>query len=206
VGFFLNDFEQVRDCSLIQDDPDVDGERSSHGMYIHSGARSVIVSNCLIENVRKYAIQLYGQELDSTLDGVKLLGNTIRNCHDGVIVTAFSEGPLFRNISIEDNQIEDIEGIAIRVRKGDQVSIRRNTINRCADGVVLADWQPGLQGYFLKGVNVENNTISHCHGAIWVIANNGEPVHEAVINNNTITDCGLTLSVQGVSSFSFTIK
>jgi hypothetical protein len=206
VGFFCNDWEQVRNCTLIQDDPSVTEQRSSHGMYIHSGARSVMVTDCLIENVRKFAIQLYGQSTDTTLDGVQLLRNTIRNCRAGVIVTSPSEGPMFRNITLNDNRFEDVEETAIRIMKGDQVSVRNNTITRCADGVVLADWNPTMSGFFLKGVNVENNKISHCNGAIWVIAQNGEPLQQIVIDGNTITDCGSTLVIRGARTFSSTIR
>jgi hypothetical protein len=193
VGFFCNGGERIRHCSLIQDDPDPTGLRSSHAFYIHSGARDVVVADCLIEKARKFGIHLYGEEVGTTIADIQVLRNRFRDCRAGIIITAPSEGPMFRNIRIQDNRFEGVQETAIRIRKGDGITVRGNTITRCADGISLAEWPEGLQGYILKNVLVEDNDISHCNGGIWITVGNNGSLPDTIIRRNRIRGVRVTI-------------
>ena len=121
VAIFCNGGEQITNCSLVQDDPNLNGARSSHGIYIHSGCTDVLVQDTLIENVRKYGAQVWGKVTDTVTSGVTFERVTFRNCLSALTIqqltpdTARAKGILIENCSF----FNSYGGPALSIKQGD---------------------------------------------------------------------------------------
>jgi hypothetical protein len=204
-GFICNGGERITNCSLVQDDPDVKGQRSSQAIYTQAGARDVAIADCLIANVRHIGVRIDLHGSESEFVGLQFARNTIRNCQDGIVVDASARDPMLRNLVIEGNRFEDMQFTAVRLAVGNQVSLRNNTFVRCADGIRMrADGASPLERPALQDVTIENNAFSGCN-AIILTAANGASVSSINLRGNTMTECPSSFVVQGVDSLYFTI-
>lgn len=106
---------------------------------------------------------------------VRLLGNEIRGGTQGILVAGGADG-----VSIDANQVADVDGNGIQIRDSSRVEVSGNAIRRARTGVHLAD----------SAATIEDNTVL------------GADLH-AVTLVGTVTGTALTnnaLSGQGSSA------
>jgi polygalacturonase len=127
VAIYCQGGEQINNCQLIQDDPNPDGAGSSHGLYIHSGTRNVSVQGTLIQNARKFAAQLYGEEGGTTISGITFSGCTIQNCKNGITMQGSSRA---QGVQILGCMLDGVYGgPGIEVLAGDNITIQSNLVS-----------------------------------------------------------------------------
>lgn len=211
---FLNGGETVRDCTFIQDDPDLYGERSSHGFYIHSGSKSVNIINCRVENARKFSAQVYGEELNTTTEDVTFKGSTFSKSSEGITVQMGGQGKARpKRITFEDCVFEDIyRYTGLWIMQGDDIVVRRCTFRNVKGGaLVLGRWNSYYSPDWSTIVNLvaEDCIFDNCPLPIYVedtqargkLINckivrpkfiNGSP-NKMTLNPTTITGITMTL-------------
>lgn len=207
MAIFCNGGERVSNCRLIQDDPSLFGERSSHGFYVHGGCRDVEIADTEIANARKYALQVYSESEPSVTDNIRLLRLNIHDCANGII-TAHGNPTAGRltNGLIEGCTIRGIyAGSSIAIKNGEGVIIRGNVIDgntgaaagRSGSGCYLGVWAPYEPGFSLKDVQVVGNTIRNCDRGIWSLPSNGGTFTNCLVSGNMVSACRMAYDVSG---------
>lgn len=181
VAVFCNGGERLLNCQLLQDDPDERMENSSHGIYIHSGCDDVRVENVLIERARKYGIQLYGQDPNTTIANVTLRDLTLRSCANGLTLQQSApDRARVKNLVVERLVTEDIYGgPALSIKQGDSAVFRDIRLGCRPGSQDSTGLQLGLYApYENTGFNVNNMTferpvITDCGRGIWAMLSFG---------------------------------
>jgi hypothetical protein len=213
-ALFCNGGETITDVDLIQDDPDLRGERSSHGFYVHSGASNVTMDGIRISNARKYSGQCYGEDANSYTDNLVLRNITIKNCANGLIISAAQlSAARPRNLLIDGVLAENVydSSGAIVVHTVDGGTIKNITVRGVTrgTGIKLGDWPPYLPGMNLKDLVVNNVTVTGAaKGAVWVHGVNGGTFSGVVLSgiSGTVIREGNTSGVTVIPSAPVVIK
>jgi hypothetical protein len=205
VAIFCNGGEQILNCSLIQDDPDLKGERSSHGIYIHSGCTDVLVQDTLIQNARKYAAQIYGQDLNTTTARITFRNVTVKDCANGITIQQNQpEAARAKDVLIEKCSITGTyNGPALSVKQGDGVKIVNNVLDGGLVGLQLGVWAPYEPGFTLSNLEAAGNVIRHFDVGILAMATNGGRFENVKLSGNTITDCQTPVDLHQSPGISF---
>jgi hypothetical protein len=207
VAVFANGGEQITNCQFIQDDPNLRGERSSHGIYIHGGASNVLVADCEFANIRKYAIQQYSEQVGTKTTGVRLLRLKIRDSANGIIFAHSQMGAG----DISDSMIDGCTitgvyaGSSLAIKDGDGVKITNNVIDgntgaasgHSGSGAYLGVWAPYEPSFSLSNVLVEGNTIKNCDTGIWVLPSNSGKFSNIIIRGNHVSGCRKNYDITG---------
>ena len=196
IGFFLNGGDTVEDCVLIQDDPSERLERSSHGIYIHSGCDNVTVSKVLIERARKYGIQLYGQDPGTTIRDVILRDVTLRSCANGLTLQQSApDRARVKDLTVERLIAEDIYGgPALSVKQGDGATFRDCRL-ACRAGVQdltclqMGVWAPYEPGFWMQDMLFERLTLENGWRGIWALASHGGRFERIRVVRPTFVNC-----------------
>jgi hypothetical protein len=193
LGVFLNAGAHVADCRFEQNDPDLKGEKTSHGLYVHSGASDVTVEHCEIAGARKYGIQVYGEQQGTEIARVRIRHNVFRRNAGHLIVGGTPNGPAIRDIRIENNRFADSDGTSIFLKKGGGLVFTGNRIvNAGGNGVQIGVWAPYEPGMRIDGVRIEKNRIEWTGGAkrtggqygIWALGQRGRLENLALLENS----------------------
>jgi hypothetical protein len=174
VGVFCNGGEQITGANLwVQDDPDLYGERSSHGLYIHSGAKDILVQDMLIQNARKFTAQLYGESDNTTIERI-----TFRNCRfidnqEGVTLQSGGPGKArSMDVLIEDCLFENTYRYpSMWLKHGDRVTVRRCTFRGSKHTAIALGRFNGWDSpdwAILRDLLIENCTIDSCNSSLYV--------------------------------------
>ncbi len=207
AAIFCNGGELVSNCQLVQDDPDLTGERSSHGFYIHSGAANVVIQDTTVRNCRKFAAQLYGEEENTTISNIRFLRCTFQNCADGVTIKQGRAGAArARDILIEDCTFRGIyRGPALAIMGGDQIRIERNLIENGRNaGIALGRWAPREGWGSIRDARLIGNTIRNCGAGIYGLASHGGRFVNVSLTNNHVSHCKVDVDLTGAPGVSVT--
>jgi nitrous oxidase accessory protein NosD len=194
VGVFLNGGAHVSDCRFEQNDPNLKGEKTSHGLYIHSGATDVTVEGCSIVGARKYGIQVYGEQKGTEIARVRIVNNVFKRNASHFIVGGTPQGPTIRDIRIENNRFSHSDGTSVFLKKGSGILFRNNQIVDAGSiGIQVGVWAPYEPGMRLQGVRIEGNKIDWTAGrkrsagqyGIWVLGQRGD-LRDLSLLDNTI--------------------
>jgi parallel beta helix pectate lyase-like protein len=190
MGFFCNGGEVIKSCHLVQTDPSLSGNQSSHGVYIHSGAKDVLIEDCHFENARKFGAQIWGQQPGTTCERVTFRRTTFKACRSGV---AIQQGELTANrakqIRFENCLIlGTYEGIALHLAQGDGITVTGCTLDGGRDGLALGVWSPAQAGFSLTGVRASGNIIRNMgEFGIYALASNGGRFVDCIVGPNTLS-------------------
>lgn len=190
---FCSGGERIANCQLIQDDPNLFGERSSHGFYIHSGSSDVVVQDTEIAGARKYAIQLYGENDPNPITGVQLLRLNIHDCENGIILAhGAATAGIATNCVIQGCAISGIYGgQGIAVKNGQGIDVSSNVIsNGIGAGISMGVWAPYEPNFSLSDVRVTGNTVRTCDRGIWALDSNGGTFTNCVVTGNLVNGLG----------------
>jgi hypothetical protein len=207
VAIFCNGGEQVVGCQLIQDDPDRLGERSSHGMYIHSGASDVTVSDTLIQNARKYGAQIYGEKEGSTIPRVHFQRVTFKDCANGITMQNFpSWAARAKDILIRDcHFLGAYNGPALSIKQGDGVDVLNCQIDGGPVGIALGRWEGADPRGWLSDVRITANTIRNCGIGIYAVRSDPDSFKGNVsVSGNTIVNCKVAVDLKSAPEIKFT--
>jgi parallel beta-helix repeat protein len=204
---FCNGGEQVTSCQLIQDDPNLFGERSSHGFYIHGGASHVLVADTEISGARKYAIQVYSESEPSVTDDVQLLRLNIHDCANGIITAhGNAQAGLLTHGLIEGCRIGGIyAGSSIALKNGHGLIVRNNTIDgnsgsqngHTGAGIYLGVWAPYEPGFDLIDVQVTGNTVRNVDRGVWALNSNGGTFQNCIVSGNLVSGNRMNYDITG---------
>jgi hypothetical protein len=189
VAIFCNGGERVTNCRLIQDDPDLMGERSSHGFYVHGNATDVQIVDTEIANCRKYACQVYSEAAGTTTKGVRLLRLKIRDSANGIIFAHSAPGAgEIVDAMIDSCQISGVyAGSSLSLKDGDGIQILNNVIDGGSTGIQMGVWAPYEPGFSLVNVNVQGNIVKNAGYGIWTLPSAGGTFKNIQINGNHVT-------------------
>lgn len=196
VCIFCNGGDVVEDCQLLQDDPLERQENSSHGIYIHSGCNHVRVERVLIERARKYGIQLYGQDVNTTIENVILRDVTMRSCANGLTLQQSApDRARVKNLLVERLVAEDIYGgPALSVKQGDgarftdcKLSARAGVQDLAC--LQLGVWAPYEPGFSVTDMTFEGLTLQNGWRGIWVLASNGGTFRNVRVLQPSFMNC-----------------
>jgi hypothetical protein len=201
VGFFLNGGEVVRNCQLIQDDPDRLGERSSHGLYIHSGAHDILVEDVLIQNARKYGCQVYGQDESTSIERVTFRRLILKDTAFGFTVNNYPvDAARVKGLLFEDCQfLGTYNGQALQLLQGDAITVRQCLFDGGSMGIALGRWESWGEHGWISNVRIENNTIRNCETGIYALASYGGHFENVVLTGNQITQCPTSVNLNGAT-------
>ncbi len=200
VAIFCNGGERVRQCQLVQDDPDLHGEQSSHGIYIHSGSRNVEIVDTLIENARKYAAQVYGEQVGTTTLGVRFTRVHVKNCANGITIQQSQPGAAdAKDVVISDSVFEGVyDGPSLSIKQGDGILVANNMFDTGDRGLQLGVWAPYEPNFTLTNLRALGNTIQHFRIGLWALASNGGKFKDVLLLGNTITNCQQAVDLSGL--------
>jgi hypothetical protein len=192
---FINGGEQVTNSSFIQDDPDLLGQKSSHGFYIHSGSHDVLIQDCTIANVRKYALQVYGEQVGTLTSRIILSRLLIENCANGIIAAHSQMGAAdIQGLTIVScSVLGTYAGSGIALKNGGGVLVEDCTIHNAGmqgAGIYCGNWAPYEQNMKLSNVQLLNNQISGCSYGLWFLASNGGQLINVAAKGNTVSGNG----------------
>ncbi len=205
VAIFCNGGEQILNCQLVQDDSDKNGEQSSHGIYIHSASTDVLVQDTLIQNARKYATQVYGQDVGTTTERSTFRRVTVKDCANGFTIqqsevkAARAKGVLIEDCSITGTYA----GPAVSVKQGDGIQIVKNLIDGGSAGLQLGVWAPYEPGFWISHLQATGNVIRNCERGIWGLASNGGRFINVTLTGNQISNCKVPVDLGGAPSIVF---
>jgi len=168
TGIFCNGGEQILNCRLVQDDPVLE-KNSSHGLYIHSGAKDVLVQDVRIENARNYGCQIWGQDVGTTTERITFRRVTFKGCKNGLTI---QQGEVTaaraKNVLVEDcSFLNTYDGAALGVKQGDGIIVRNNVIDGARTGMEIGVWAPYSPNFWVSDLSVSHNTIRNCQLGIW---------------------------------------
>jgi hypothetical protein len=206
VAIFCNGGEQILNCQLVQDDPDLNGERSSHGFYIHSGCTDVLVQDTLIQNARKYAAQVYGEQVGTTTARIQFRRVTVKDCANGLTIQQSQPSAArAQEVRIEGCTISGTyAGPALSVKQGDGIEILDNVIDGGSVGLQLGVWAPYEPGFSIVGLRASGNVIKNCGTGIWALASNGGKFENVTVLGNRISRCLRSVNLSGAPGVSYT--
>lgn len=204
---FCSGGERIADCQLIQDDPNLFGERSSHGFYIHSGSSDVEVKDTEISGAKKYAIQLYGENDPNPIRDIRLLRLNIHDCANGIIfahgaaTAGMVQGALIQGCTIKGVYA----GSSLAIKNGTGVQILGNVIDgnsgtvngHTGAGCYLGVFAPYEMNYSLTDILVQGNVIKNCDRGIWTLPSNGGTFTNLQINGNQVSGCRTNYDITG---------
>jgi parallel beta-helix repeat protein len=200
MAFFCNGGEHVTNCAFLQDDPNLMGMRSSHGIYVHGGASNVLISDSSFTNIRKYSIQAYCESAPSTTDNLQILRCTFKNSANGIITAHGSvNAGILTNSVIDSNVFSGIyAGAAIAIKDGFGLAVTNNIIaNGSGSGIYLGVFAPYEPNYWLKNVTVTGNTITGCQTGIWSLNSAGGTFTGCSVTGNHSSGNGRDYDIQG---------
>jgi hypothetical protein len=197
MAIFCNGGERITNCQIVQDDPNLFGERSSHGCYVHGGASDVLIADCEFANIRKYCIQAYSESGPSTTNNLQILRCVFRDSANGVI-TAHGDvnAGVLTNSLIEGNTFQRIyAGSSLAIKNGSGLVIRNNVIDtntgsangHTGFGLYLGWWAPYEQSFWLKDIQVTGNTVRNCEKGITTLPSNGGAFTNVQITGNNVS-------------------
>lgn len=207
MAIFCNGGERISHCQLVQDDPNLYGERSSHGFYIHSGSQDVEIADTEIANVRKYAIQLYGENDPNPIQNIRLLRLQIKNCANGIISAhGAATAGIVRNALIDGCTITGTyAGSSVAIKNGEGVIVRGCTIDgntgaasgHTGAGIYAGVWAPYEPNFSLKDVQITGNVVKGCDRGIWTLPSNGGTFTNITITGNQVSGCRVNYDITG---------
>jgi Right handed beta helix region len=192
VAIGVNGGEQVLHCSLVQDDPNLRGQRSNHGIYVHSGSHDVLIQDTLIANARKSGCQIYGEAVGQTIERITFRRVTFKDCFGAFAIANFpGDASLARDILIEGCSFTgSYAGAAVLIKQGDRIRFRDNLIDGGSMGLGLGNWAPSERGWGLvTQLQADGNTIRHCGYGICALPSNGGRFVQCTLGPNRITNC-----------------
>jgi nitrous oxidase accessory protein NosD len=197
ICFFLNGGERIDRCQCVQTDPDRFGEKSSHGFYIHSGCDDAIIQDCRITGARKYAAQIYGEQVGTTTTNIVLRRLAIADCANGIIIASSQPtAAVAKNCTIEECTITGIyAGSSLAIKQGDGLKIRNNTINgntgaaagHSGMGCYVGWWAPYDNvppGPSVTNSEIAGNRITGCDRGFSSLASNGGHFSGVSVHDN----------------------
>jgi hypothetical protein len=207
MAIFANGGEQITQCRIIQDDPNLFGERSSHGVYVHGGASNVLIADCEFANIRKYCIQAYSESIPSTTDNLQILRCLFRDSCNGVI-TAHGDvnAGILTNSRIEGNTFRGIfAGSSLAIKNGSGLRLLNNVFEdnmgaqhgHSGAHLYLGVWAGYEPGFWLKDVQVSGNTVKNADRGIWCLPSNGGKFTGVVIRGNQVSGCRQNYDITG---------
>jgi hypothetical protein len=197
VAFFLNGGETISNCQVVQTDPDLFGEKTSHGFYIHSGCDDVTIQDCLISGCRKYAAQWYGEQVGTTLTNCRMLRCTITGCANGLILAQSQPGAAdIHGLVIDHCSITGTyAGSSIAIKQGNGLTITNNVINgntgasagHSGMGLYVGWWAPYDNvgsGPSVSNCEIAGNQITGADRGFSSLASNGGHFSNVSVHDN----------------------
>jgi hypothetical protein len=205
LAVFCNGGEQIVNCQFVQTDPNRHGERSSHGIYIHSGCDNVLVADTLIQNARKYGAQVYGQDVGTTTTNIVFRRVTMKDCANGLTIQhSRPDAAVAKDVVIEDCSITGTyAGPALSVKQGDGIQILNNLIDGGTSGLQLGLWAPYEPGFSIRNLRATGNVIRNCDRGIWGLASNGGTFSNVSVSGNTISNCRVLTDLSGARTIAY---
>lgn len=206
VAIYCNGGEQITNCSLVQDDPRQHGQFSSHGIYIHSGAKDVLVADTLIEKARYYGAQIYGNDIGTVTSNVRFERVIFKDCYSGLTIQQGDIGAaLAKDILIKDcSFLGTYTSPALGIKQGDGIQVLNNVIDGTPGvGFQLGAWAPYEPGYSVNNLVAKGNVIRNCDIGIWAQASWGGTFSNVQLSENTITGCRLPLNLSEAPGVSY---
>jgi parallel beta-helix repeat protein len=203
---FLNGGEQIINCSIVQDDMNLWGHRSSHGLYIHSGCKDVLVQDTLIQNARYYGAQIWGKDEGTTSTNIRFERVTFKNCMAGLTVQQISPtSARAGNIVVKDCQfLGTYSSPALGIKQGDGVQVTGNLFDGSAGaGIQLGVWASYEPGFSISNATISGNVVRNCDKGIWAQASNGGTFNNVTVSGNTVTNCNTPIDLREAPGVTF---
>jgi len=195
VGFGTAGGDQILNCKLEQDDPylGLDGnQRSSHGIYVHTGSHDVLVQDTFISNARKTGCQIYGETPGETIQRITFRRVTFKDCF-GAFTIANYPGNASRAKDIlldECSFLGSYGGTSLLIKQGDGIEIRNCLIDTAPIGLGLGNWAPSEPNWgLITNLVGSGNTIRNCGTGMFILGSNGGRFEKVDLSNNTIEAC-----------------
>jgi hypothetical protein len=205
VAIFCNGGEQVTHCRLVQDDPDRFGERSSHGFYIHSGCCDVLIADTLIQNARKYAAQIYGQDVGVTTARITFRNVVVKDCENGITVQqSLPNAARAQNVVVQGcSFLNTYNGPALSIKQGDGVQVLNNVFDTGSVGLQLGVWAPYEPGFSITNLQASGNSFRSFQIGIYGLASNGGRFVNVGLSRNSLADCKRPVDLSGAQAISY---
>ena len=159
----------VSKCLFEQDDPVREPRQSGHGVYLHSGAHDILITDCKFRNVRDTGFHCYGQEAGTTIERVTVRRTWFEGCQIAALIASFpGTASRAKEILFEDCSFtSSYASIAVVIRHGDGIVMERCWIAHTPGGTGIAvgywaPWEPrpnSLTGFRMTNCHVENCAI-----------------------------------------------
>jgi hypothetical protein len=198
VAFYCNGGEQIINCQAIQDDPRPHGQFSSHGVYIHSGAKDVLIQDTLIQNARYYGVQIYGNDRGTITSNIRFERVTFKGCYSALTIqNGDVDAAMARDVVIKDcSFLDTYTSPAIGVKQGDGIQILNNLIDGTPGvGLQLGAWAEYEPNYSISNLVATGNIIRNCDIGIWAQASWGGKFNNVRLEGNTVSDCRVPVDI-----------
>jgi Pectate lyase superfamily protein len=187
IGLFLNGGETVSGCTLTQNDPNVNGHATSHGIYSH--ASGITIKDTVVSGARKYGCQIYSEDLTHAMDNVTMLRDQFLGCHDGGVTLDHSQmgaGDIHNFLMDSCQMIGTLSGSGLTIKNGDGVTIKNCLIDGSPSyGIAIGPFAPYDSGFFVQNVSVTGCTVKHCVTGLTINPNTGGNLANIVVQGTT---------------------
>ena len=202
IAFFLGGGDTIIGCTVVQTDPNLNGQQTSHGLYCH--ASNVLVQDCIFQNCRKYGAQIYSEEVGRVMDNVRFIHDSFLDCHDGGVTLDHSQmgaGDI-HNAVIQDCTIRGTYGgSGLTIKNGDGITVKGCLIDGSPSyGLAIGVFAPYNVGFVVQNVTVTGCTIAHCQTGLITYPSNGGTLDNILIQGNTIASNSRNIDQQGSTS------
>jgi len=206
VAFFCEKGAQVTHCTILQNDPNPAAGNTSHAFYIHGTASNVLVTDCEIAGVAKYAAQQYSESPNTITSGVQFRRLNIHDCQNGIVFAHSQQGAgdIINSVIDSCTITNTTGGSAILIKDGDGVTVSNNVIDGCVSyGIGVGGWAPYESNFSLANVDIFGNTVRNCAVGLFGLASNGGTFSNVRFHGNTIAGNKQNLSLQSVLGLSY---
>lgn len=191
----LNTGALVEECDLVQDDPNLLGQRSGHGLYFHNGTQDAVVKNTTVANARMFGCHIYGEQVGFPTGPITLQNCVFRDCFASFICANFpAEAARVQGLTVTDCQfLNGYGGISVALRQGDGITFQRNTIKNAVQGfqgLAIGQWGPNdLNGVIRRATFSDLVIDGFQYGLYLLNSNNGKFEATTVGGGLKITNC-----------------
>ncbi len=181
VAVFCNGGEQITNCQMLQLDTAINEERSSHGIYIHSGCADILVQDTLIKNARKYGCQLYGQDVGTFIDRVTFRRVTFEACNYGLTLTPGAQAAgKARDVVIDACRFLSNQNGALSIKGGERVTVTAPEITGGKKGMEIGVWG-AWPGTPISELSITDPKITGTTLGVWAIAQPAAPINGRLV-------------------------
>ena len=184
----------VSKCLFEQDDPTREPRRSGHGVYLHSGAHDILITDCKSRNVRDTGFHCYGQEAGATIERVTVRRTRFEGCQIAALIASFpGTASRAKEILLEDCSFtSSYASIAVIIRHGDEIVMEGCRIADTPGGTGIAvgywaDWEPRPNS--LTGFRMTNCQVDNCAIGIYPATFGRGTFEGCHIGPNEVTNC-----------------